>query len=116
MAEFLRNAHARYDMGISGDEHGPGKIGQDDAGVVFQNKEWEMLPERFHVIGLPNFVVLCLATKIFFIKWHLGFEEVVGDMMLQAYEAFLIEVELYGDVLTRDFEKVCCLATDLTWF
>ena len=37
MAEFLLNAHARYGMGISGGEHGPGKIGQDDAGVVFQN-------------------------------------------------------------------------------
>ena len=37
MAEFLFNAHARYDMGVSGGEHGPGKIGQDDAGVVFKN-------------------------------------------------------------------------------
>ena len=35
-------------------------------------------------------------------------------MMMQAYEAFLIEVELYGYVLTRDFTKFGSLVTDLT--
>ena len=39
MAEFLLNAHARYDMGISGSEHDPEKNGQDDAGVVYQNPD-----------------------------------------------------------------------------
>ena len=79
-------------------------------------KEWRMLPERFHGLGLLNFVVLCLAAKIFFMQCHLGFVEAVGEMVLQAYEAFLIEVGLYGDVLTRDFTKFGCLVTDLTWF
>ena len=75
-----------------------------------------MLPEWFQGLGLPNFVVLCLAEKIFFMQCHLEFEEAVGEMMLQAYEAFLIEVGLYGDVLTRDFTRSGSLATDLTWF
>ena len=75
-----------------------------------------MLPEWFQGLGLPNFVVLCLAGKIFSMQSHLKFEEAVGEMMLQAYEAFLIEVGLYGDVLTRDFDKFGSLVTDLTWF
>ena len=75
-----------------------------------------MLPERFHGLGLPNFVVLCLAAKILFMQYHLGFEEAVGEMVLQAYESFLIEVGLYGDVMTRDFKKFGCLAKDLAWF
>ena len=75
-----------------------------------------MLPEWFQGLGLPNFVVLCLAEKIFFMQCHLDFEEAVGEMMLQAYEAFHIEVRLYGGVLTRDFTKFGSLATDLTWF
>ena len=28
-------------------------------------KEWQMLPERFHGLGLMIFVVLCLAAKYF---------------------------------------------------
>ena len=37
-------------------------------------------------------------------------------MLQQAYEAFLIEVGLYGDVFTRDFDNWGVLATDGTWF
>ena len=28
-------------------------------------KEWQMLPEWFHGLSLPNFVELCLAAKSF---------------------------------------------------
>ena len=49
-----------------------------------------MLPERFDGLGLPNFVVLCLAATIFFMQYHLRFKEAVGEILLQAYEAFLI--------------------------
>ena len=79
-------------------------------------KEWRMLPERFQGLGMPNFVVECLAAKIFFLQRHLGFDDAAGMMMQQAWEAFLVEVGLYGDVLTLDFEAYGGLATDLTWF
>ena len=75
-----------------------------------------MLPERFQGLGLPNFVVVCLAAKIFFLQQHLGFDDAAGQMMQQAYEAFLMEVGLYGDVLSLDFEAYGDLATELTWF
>ena len=37
-------------------------------------------------------------------------------MLTQAYEAFLIEVGLYGNILTLDYTKFGILASDLTWF
>ena len=37
-------------------------------------------------------------------------------MMAQAYEAFIIEVGLYGDIFTYDFDRYGVLATDGTWF
>ena len=37
MAEFLLNTCARNDTEVSDGEHGHGKIGQDDEGVVFKN-------------------------------------------------------------------------------
>ena len=75
-----------------------------------------MLPERYHGLGMPNYVVNCLSAKIFFIWRHWGFGGATGQMMTQAYEAFLVEVGLYGDVFTRDFKRYGMLATDGTWF
>ncbi|KAL7530661.1 hypothetical protein ACHAWF_003466, partial [Thalassiosira exigua] len=58
-----------------------------------------------------------VAAKIFFIQRHLGVDDVAGQMMRQAYEAFLMEVGLYGDVVSLDFEAYGDLVnTDLTWF
>ena len=55
-------------------------------------KEWRMLPERYQGLGLPNFVVWSLAAKISFVQRHLGFNNAAGQMMMQAFEAFLMEV------------------------
>ena len=53
-------------------------------------KEWRMLPERFHGLGLPNFVALSFAAKVYFLQRHFGFEDAVGEMMMQAFEAFVL--------------------------
>ena len=37
-------------------------------------------------------------------------------MLTQAYEAFLMEVGLHGNILTLDYTKFGVLASDLTWF
>ena len=36
--------------------------------------------------------------------------------MMQAYEAFLMEVGVYGNGLAKDFETYGILATEWTWF
>ena len=61
-------------------------------------KGWRMLPERFHGLGLPNFVINFLTEKLHVMYYHFGFERTVGEMMTQACEAFLIEVGLYSNM------------------
>ena len=39
-----------------------------------------------------------------------------GETMQQAFEAFAIEVGLYGNILTQDYDKYSRLSTDGTWF
>ena len=36
--------------------------------------------------------------------------------MMQAFEAFMIEVGLYGDVMQHSYSKYGCLSEDGTWF
>ena len=79
-------------------------------------KPWRMLPKKYHGLGLPTFVVVCFVAMMFLLQRHWGFNSAAGNMLQQAYEAFLIEVGLYGDVFTRDFKDWGILATDGTWF
>ena len=37
-------------------------------------------------------------------------------MLTQAYEAFLMEVGLYDNILTLDYTQFGVLASDFTWF
>ncbi len=44
-------------------------------------KEWRMLPERYVGLGLPNFVVIALAKKIFFLQCSWGALDAPGQML-----------------------------------
>ena len=80
------------------------------------SKEWRTLSERFRGLGLPNFVVDCLAAKLFYMQNVWGFDCAAGNMMIQAYEAFLIEVGLYGEIMQHSYQKYSGLSTDGMWF
>ena len=41
----------------------------------YTTNEWWMLGARFQGLGLPNFVVLCFAGRVFFMKFHVGFDD-----------------------------------------
>jgi len=45
-----------------------------------------------------------------------GLKHTAASMMKQAYEAFLVEVGLSGNVLTRNFVLLGGLAAKGTWF
>ena len=61
-------------------------------------------------------MVWSLAAKISFVQRHLGFKDAAGQMMMQAYKAFLMEVGIYRNGLAKDFETYGILATEWTWF
>jgi len=80
------------------------------------NVFWHLLSERYQGLGLPNFVADCLAAKLFFVQCKWGFESASAQLMVHAYEAFMVEVGLYGNILSTSFDVAGCLATDGTWF
>lgn len=80
-------------------------------------KGWRMTPARFQGLGMPNFVVWSFASKVYFLQCFWGFRDhAVGEMLHHAYEAFLMEVGLGGNIFVRDFDQLGCLASDGTWF
>ena len=78
-------------------------------------KEWQMLPARFHGLGLPSFVVVAFAKKVFYVQCHWGATDAPGYMLQWAYEKFVVKVGLYGDSFDWDYERFNSLATEGTW-
>ena len=81
-------------------------------------KVWRMLPEHFHRLGLPIFVINCLAGKAHAKHHHFVFKSTISEMMTHAYKAFMVEVALYKIIYLLDFNCYGHLtnATDTTWF
>ena len=78
--------------------------------------DWRMLSERFGGLGLPNFVVLAFACKIYFLQSNWGFENAVAKIMLHCYESFIVDIGLYGNVFSLEYDKWSHLATEGTWY
>ena len=54
--------------------------------------------------------------KVFFIECHFRIGNAAGTTLMHAYEAMLMEVGLYGNILGLDYNKYKVLATDVTCF
>ena len=79
-------------------------------------KEYRMLPEYFQGLGLPDFVVLAFACKVFFLQCHWGFEGATARMVMSTFESFMLEVGLYGNIFSENYNEYGGLATDNTWY
>ena len=80
-------------------------------------KEWSLLLERYQGLGLPNFTTDYLAAKLQYVQSKWGLDSAGGThIILHAYEAFLVEVKVYGNVFKLPYDTAGCLATDRTWF
>ncbi len=77
---------------------------------------WRTLPEMFHGLGMPDFVILAFANKVFLLQQHWGFDGPAAELMTFAYKAFMLEVGLYGNIFSLSFKSYGCLATKGTWF
>ncbi len=81
---------------------------------VYQHitKEFWTLPLHFQGLALPNPNINVLSSKIHLIREH--WEQpgsIVGKMLKSAYLVFQTEVGVRGNVLTRMYEALGCLAT-----
>ena len=60
-----------------------------------------MLPKKYHGLGLPNFALSALGPTIHVLQCHFSFEDALGKMTRQAYEAFVVEVGAYGNTVSQ---------------
>ncbi len=77
---------------------------------------WRMLPECYQGIGLPNFSLISLSTKLQLIQGIWGFQDAASKSLRMGYESFLMDVGLYGNVFGYKYNHLSALATDHTWF
>jgi hypothetical protein len=77
---------------------------------------WRLLHERYQGLGMPNFALVSLASKLTFIQQAWGFESVDSKALMMGYESFLVEVGLYGCIMDYDYKTYAILATNHTWF
>jgi hypothetical protein len=80
-------------------------------------REWRTLPEMYQGLGLPNFPLLALSSKIFFLRGNWGFHgQAHSDCLAMAFDNFLVEVGLYGSPFDWSYKDFGHLATESTWF
>ena len=77
---------------------------------------WRLIPERYQGLGLTNFALVSLASKLAFLQRTWGFADVVSRSLVMGYESFMIEVGLYGNTMDYDYKAYSVLATNGTWF
>ena len=77
-------------------------------------REYRLLPEQFQGLGLPDFAVLAFACKIFFLQCHWGFDGATAKMVMSTFETFMLEVGLYGNLFSSDYDTFGRTATDDT--
>jgi hypothetical protein len=77
---------------------------------------WRMLPEAYQGIGLPNFALLSLASKLQLILCIWGFNDTASCFLSMGYESLLMDMRMYGNSLGYSNNWYLALATNNTWF
>jgi hypothetical protein len=80
-------------------------------------RQWRTLPEMYQELGVPNFPLIALSSKISFLLGNGGLHgQTHSDCMTMAFKNFLVEVGLYGSPFDWSYEDFGHLATESTWF
>jgi hypothetical protein len=73
------------------------------------NLLWQLIPKRYQGLGLPNYALISLASKLSLIQRGWGFDEVNARAIMIGYESFIMEVGLYRNTMDHDYK------THLIW-
>ena len=79
-------------------------------------KEWRTLSERYQGLYLPNLEVYPLSKMIHFLQRKRDGNVSTSKMAGTTYEAFMVEVGMYGNIFSRSWEEPNVLATKHTWY
>ena len=77
---------------------------------------WRHFPERYQGFGLPNFEVYALSKRIHFLQRKWDGNDSTSKMAGTTYKAFMVEVGMYGNILSRSIEKFNVLSTKHMWY
>jgi hypothetical protein len=77
-------------------------------------RDWRMISKRYQGLGMPNPNVILLSRKLVLLLRHWNMPNVMGNFLLQVYEAFRMETGLGGNIFERPYKKFQRLATH-TW-
>jgi hypothetical protein len=80
-------------------------------------RKWWTLPEMYQRLGLPNFPLVALSSKISVLLDNWGFHgQAHSNCLAMAFNNFLVEVGLYSSPFDWSYKDVGHLATESTWF
>ncbi len=77
---------------------------------------WRLIPEEYQGLGMANYALVSLASKLSFLQCNWGFEASHSNALMMAYKSFMIEVGLYGNTMDHDYKTHSMLATSNAWF
>jgi hypothetical protein len=77
---------------------------------------WRLIPECYQGLGMANFALISLASKLSYLQCNWGFSAPHSNALMIGYESFIIEIGLYGNTMGYEYKTYSILATDNTWF
>jgi hypothetical protein len=77
---------------------------------------WRLIPEQYQGLGMANYALVSLASKLSYLQCNWGFEAPHSNALMMGYESFMVEVGLYGNTMGYKYKTHSILATGNTWF
>ena len=78
-------------------------------------RDWRWLPRQFQGLGMFNLNIDCLGACVYYLRQHWGMDTAPAALLLQAYEAFMMDVGLGSNIFEWDYNKYGKLA-EHSWF
>ena len=67
---------------------------------------WCVIPERYQGLGLTNFALVFLSSKLSFIQRTRGLNNVDSRSLMMGYESFMVEIGLYFNTMVYDYKGI----------
>jgi hypothetical protein len=68
-----------------------------------------MIPEQYQGLGMPNFALISLALKLWYLQCNWGFGAPHSNALMIGYESFIIEAGLYDDTMGYKYKNILSL-------
>ena len=77
---------------------------------------WRLISERYQGLGMANFALVSLSSKLAFVQQTWGLADVDSRAPMMGYESFMVKVGLYGNTMDHDYKAYSTLVTNNTWY